>query len=215
MDCPSISFLFACLSGLLEVVGRQGLKVRLFMGRDCSFRFALRFLFPLVHRFVGIAQPLMMFGEGKVRSSELETSLSSSEDCRAFEVTSSSTFYKGWDVCCILRGKDEGRIRCRFQFPSSVRVRILSGDDRACHSYADQVCFYEANFISGFRFSIHPFLRELFSHLSLAFAQLVPNSWGIVICCMVVWMSANDRDTIRMDEFLNLYCLRRFRDLGY
>ena len=215
MDCPSISFLFACLSGLLEVVGRQGPKVRLFMGRDCSFRFALRFLFPLVHRFVGIAQPLMMFGEGKVRSSELETSLSSSEDCRAFEVTSSSTFYKGWDVCCILRGKDEGRIRSRFQFPSSIRVRIPSDDDRAYHSYADEVCLNKANFVNDFRFPIHPFLRELFNHLSLTPTQLVPNSWRIVIFHMVVWMSTNDGNTIRMDEFLHLYHLRRSRDLGY
>ena len=28
-------------------------------------------------------------------------------------------------------------------------------------------------------------------------------------------MSTNDRDTIRMDEFLHFYCLRRSKDLGY
>ena len=94
VDCPSISFLFAHLSGLLEVVGRQGPEVGLFVGRSCSFRFALHFLFPLVHHSVGIARHLMMSGEGEVRFSELETGLSSSEDCRAFEVTSPSTFYK-------------------------------------------------------------------------------------------------------------------------
>ena len=80
-------------------------------------------------------------------------------------------------------------------------VRIPDGDDRACHSYADEVCLYKANFISGLRFPIHPFLREVFNHLLLAPAQLVLNSWRIVICCMVVWMSANDGDTIRIDKF--------------
>ena len=157
----------------------------------------------------------MMSREDKVRSSELETCLSSSEDRRALKVTSPSNFYKAWDVHCVLRGKDKGRIRSRFQFPSSVKVRIPSGDDRACCSYADEVCFYEANFVSDLRFPIHPFIRELFSHLLLAPAQLVPNLWRIVICYMVVWMSVNYEDTIRMDEFLHLHRLRRSRDLGY
>ena len=52
LDCPSISFFFARLSSLLGVVGRQCLEVGLFVGRNCSFRFVLRFLFPLVHHFV-------------------------------------------------------------------------------------------------------------------------------------------------------------------
>ena len=118
------------------------------------------------------------------------------------------------DVCCFLRGKYEGRIRSRFQFPSSDKVRIPSGDNRACYSYANEA-YYQTNFISDLHFPIHPFLGEPFSHLSLAPAQLVSNSWRIVICYMVVWMSVNDEDTIRMDEFLHLYRLRRSRDLGY
>ena len=52
LDCPSISFFFARLSSLLGVVDRQCLKAGLFVGRNCSFRFVLRFLFPLVHHFV-------------------------------------------------------------------------------------------------------------------------------------------------------------------
>ena len=156
-----------------------------------------------------------MSREGEVRSSELETDLSSSEDRKALKVTFLSIPNKAQDVCCVLKGKDEGRIRSRFQFPSSVRVRIPNNDDRACRFYANEMCFYKANFVSGFCFPIHPFLKELFSCLSLALAQLVPNSWRIVICCMVVWMSTNDGDSIRMDELLYLYRLRRFRDLGY
>ena len=36
-----------------------------------------------------------------------------------------------------------------------------------------------------------------------------------MVYCMVIWMSANDRDTIRIDEFLHFYCLRRSNDSGY
>nr|POF23881.1 hypothetical protein CFP56_23701 [Quercus suber] len=48
-----------------------------------------------------------MSREDAVRSSELETGFSSSEDRRALKVTSPSTFYKAWDVRCVLRGKDK------------------------------------------------------------------------------------------------------------
>ena len=86
---------------------------------------------------------------------------------------------------------------------------------RACHSYADEVCFYKADFTSGLCFLFHPFVREIFSYLHLAPTQLVPNSWRILVSCMVVWMSANDGNVIRRDEFLHFYCLRKSKDPGY
>ena len=106
-------------------------------------------------------------------------------------------------------------IRDRFQFSSSTKIRILDGDDRACLSYADEVCFYEVNFVSGLHFPIHPFIRELFFFLQLAPAQLVPNLWRIVAYCMVIWMSTNDEDIISIDEFLHFYCLRKYKDPSY
>ena len=36
-----------------------------------------------------------------------------------------------------------------------------------------------------------------------------------MICCMVIWMSANDRDIIRLYEFLHFYRLQKFKDPGY
>ena len=95
------------------------------------------------------------------------------------------------------------------------RIRIPSDEDRSCRSYADEVCFYKADFASGLRLPIHPFIMELFAYLHLAPAQLVPNSWRIVISCMVVWMSANDGDVIKKDKFLHFYYLRKSKDLGY
>ena len=143
------------------------------------------------------------------------TGLSSSEDHGALEVTSFSTPHKAWGICYSLRGKHEKRIRDRFQFPSSIKIRISNGDDKACHTFADEVCFYEADFVSGCRLLVHPFIRELFSLLQLASARLVPNLWRIVVYCMVVWMSANDGDIIRINEFLHFYHLRRSKVPGY
>ena len=161
---PFCFFLFARLCGLLESIGRKRLGVGLFVGQDCPYRPILPFLFAFIHRS-GVAQTLTMFEE--VRSSELETGLSLSRDRGVLEVSSPSTPYKAWGIRCALKEKDERRIRNRSQFPLSVKVRIPDDDDRACHSYAEEVCFYEADFVNGLRFPIHPFLRELFYHLLL------------------------------------------------
>ena len=96
-----------------------------------------------------------------------------------------------------------------------MKIRIPSDKEKACHSYADEVCFYEADFVSGLRFLVHPFVRELFSYLHFASAQLVPNSWRILISCIVVWMSANNGDVIRRDEFLYFYHLKKSKNPGY
>ena len=104
----------------------------------------------------------------EVRSSERETRLSSSSDHVISEATSPSIPYKDWNILCSLTGKDEQRIRDRFQFLDSIWIRIPSDKERACHSYANKVCFYEANFTSNLRFPVHHFIRELFSYLHLA-----------------------------------------------
>ena len=46
-DFPSVSFFFARLYGLLESVGRKCPRVGSFVGRDCSYKFVLLFLFSL------------------------------------------------------------------------------------------------------------------------------------------------------------------------
>lgn len=184
VDCPLIAFLFARLRCLLKSVEGECLKwASLFVGEGCPYKFVLSSLFPLVSHSARVARSLKM---SKVRSSDLETRLSSSDDRVISEATSPSTPYKAWTSSCSLSRKDKKRNRDRFQFPNSIKIRIPSDEERACHSYADKVCFYEVDFTSGLRFPVHPFVGELFSYLHLAPAQLVPNSWQIIISCMVV-----------------------------
>ena len=84
--------------------------------------------------------------------------LSSFDNCNIPEVTSPSTPCKAWNIQSTLSEKDEKRIRDRFQFLDSVRIRISSDEDRACHLYADEVYFYEANFLVVFVFPFIPLL---------------------------------------------------------
>ena len=160
VDCPSIAFLFTHLGCLLEPVEGKCLKwVSFFVGEDCPYKFVLFSLFPLVSHSTKVARSLKV---SEVRSSDLETRLSSSDDRVISETTSPSTPYKAWTFSCSLAGKVEKQIRDRFQFPDSVKIRIPNDEDRAYHSYAHKVCFYKANFTSGLRFPVHPFVREIF-----------------------------------------------------
>ena len=142
-----------------------------------------------------LGQSLAWFeGETKkmseVRSSELETGLSSSEGPVEGDTTVSvprqvRTFYAlkekcGLDADIVARFKD------RFQFPARVYVRQPGPEDRACHFFPSEVCFYETAFTSGLRLPIHPLVMELLGYFGIAPGQLMPNSWRIVINCMEI-----------------------------
>ena len=91
VDCPSISFLFARLGCLLEIV--EGECVKMVDCPSISFLFSL---FPLVSCSARVARSLKMSRE--VRSSELETGLSSSDNRKMLKVSSPSTSYKAWNI---------------------------------------------------------------------------------------------------------------------
>ena len=56
---------------------------------------------------------------------------------------------------------------------------------------------------------------ELLNHFKIAFVQLVPNSWRIVISCMEIWLATTEGDMIRVDEFIYLYHLKESKEYGY
>ena len=56
---------------------------------------------------------------------------------------------------------------------------------------------------------------ELLNHFKIAFVQLVPNSWRIVISCMELWLATTEGDMIRVDEFIYLYHLKESKEYGY
>ena len=104
VDCSSIAFFFAHLGSLLESVDREHLeRASSFVGEDCSYTFVLSSLFPLVSHFAEVARLLRM---SKVRSSDLEMGLSSSDDRVVSEAISVSTPYKAWNISCSLTRKD-------------------------------------------------------------------------------------------------------------
>jgi len=116
---------------------------------------------------------------------------------------------------CGLDGETLSRFKDRFQFLNRVRVCLPREEERACHFFPREVCFYEAGFLCGFRFPIHPFLIELLGHFGIAPGQLMPNSWRIVVSCMGIWPAATDGDMIKVDKLVYLYRLKESKEHGY
>ena len=103
-DCPSIAFFFAHLCSLLKFVEGEHLEdINSFVRKDCPYTSVLSFLFLLVSHSAKVARLLRMF---EVRSRDLETGLSSSDDRVVLEATSIS-----WNISCSLSEKDEKQIR--------------------------------------------------------------------------------------------------------
>ena len=84
----------------------------------------------------------------EVRSSELETGLSSSSGPEGGDTAISAprvvrAFHSLEEVC----GLDEetvSRFKDRFQFPEHVCVHRPTNEDKACHFFLGEVCFYKA-----------------------------------------------------------------------
>ena len=101
----------------------------------------------------------------KVRSSELETGLSSSNDPEGGDIAVSAPgvvrAFHALEEVCGLHDETVGRFKDRFQFPERVRVCRPTNEDRACHFFPGKICFYKAAFTYGLRLPVHPFIMEL------------------------------------------------------
>ena len=150
----------------------------------------------------------------EVRSSELETRLSSSDDLVKVEEDTTTSgprkvrdFHAFREVCG-LDFDTLSKFRDRFQFSKRVWICLPHGEERACYFLPGEVCFYEASFQCGLRFLVHPFIMELLNHFNIALRKLMPNSRRIVISYMEIWMAVIEGDMITVDEFTYLYCLK-------
>ena len=211
---PSISFLFAHLEGSLGVFPH----LENFVFKGNSLVVTLADLLPLLHQSLEWFNNLVKEQEimSEVRSSELETGLSSSDNLVEEDTTVSiprevRAFYAleevyGLDIDTL------GRFRDRFQFPEWVRVRLPSEEDQACHFFPGEVCFYESAFVCRLRFPVHPFLMELLDRFGIAPRQLMPNSWRILVSCMGIWLATTNEGLFKVDELVYMYRLKEFKE---
>ena len=116
---------------------------------------------------------------------------------------------------CSLSEETLSRFRDRLQFPDETRVRLPRLDEESYAFAHGEEFFYEAAFLCGLRFLVHPFIMELLHYLNIAPRQLMPNSWRIVISCMEIWTIVTNRDMIRLDKFVHLYRLKELKEFRH
>ena len=174
-----------------------------FKGNNLSI--ALANLLPLLRQSIDWFESLVREWKimSKVRSSELETGLSSSSDPMegdtVISIPQEVRAFHALEEECGLDADTLGRFRDRSQFPERVRVCLPNEEDRACHFFPGEVCFYKSAFICGLRLPVHLFLMELLDHFGIAPGQLMPNSWRIVVSCMRIWLVVTDGCMLRVD----------------
>ena len=112
------------------------------------------------------------YRDSDVRSSELETGLSSSGESSdkdfEFVVSKPPSSSKPSYFSCLLELRHLKSIRKRFQFPNGVSIRLPCPNEKACTFAHGKMSFYEATFSCGLRFLVHPFIMQLISDLNVA-----------------------------------------------
>ena len=233
---PSIAFLFARLGALIEssakplgVLSPIGTypPIEGFVLSGGGLGLALGDLYPLLYKsqvwFKSIREVLRREVMGsEVGSGDLERGASSNigEEGTGVDTTTSApssfqpsipTVVRAFHALkekCSLKIEVFSKFKDRFQFLEGTRACLPMKDEKACAFAHGEICFYKAAFSCGLRFLVHPFIMKLLHHLNLALGQLMPNSWKIVISCMVIWTTISDGDMLTVNEFVHLYHLK-------
>ena len=73
----------------------------------------------------------------------------------------------------------------RYRPPPGVRIWSPDFLTRYATFVPGMVCFFEIAFDNGFRFPLHPFIKEVLQHFHICPSQLAPNGWGILVGLLV------------------------------
>ena len=211
--CPLVSFFFALLGDALGVSSDFLPLVFTGVGLSVALGELSQILVQSISWFKGETRRM-----SEVRSSELETGLSSSESPdegdTAVSIPRRVRAFFALEEVCGLDTDTVSRFKDRFQFPKRVHVHRPNEEDRAYHFFPSEVCFYEATFTCGLRLPVHPFIMEVLGHFGIAPEQLMPNSWRIAVNYMEIWLAANG-DMIKVGELVHLYNLKGSKEYGY
>lgn len=108
---------------------------------------------------------------------------------------------------------DLDKLRERYSFPPAVQLRVPGDGETILSVRQGEVAFYEAAFIAGLRFPVHPTIRKILAHYKICPAQLSPNAWRSVVCSLVIWRYYKRH--LSCDEFRCLYFLSPLPDSGW
>ena len=183
-ECPWVSFFLARLGIFFGSTSLSRLIYVLFF----YLRPVLLSLYPLICQSLIKHHSEMTTIEYRVddvRSGKLETrlsfnaeSLSKAVDTTASKLPSFSSLpsLHALSESYSLKERHLNSFRKRFQFPKGTSIRLPRLGEKACNFAHGEVCFYEADFLCGLRFPIHPFIIQLLNEFQIALGQLVPNA---------------------------------------
>ncbi|GFZ14858.1 hypothetical protein Acr_24g0010480 [Actinidia rufa] len=113
----------------------------------------------------------------------------------------------------VMSQADLDNLGTTYSFPQGVRLRIPGDGETILSARQGEVAFYEAAFLAGLRFPIHPTIRDILIHYQICPAQLSPNAWRSVICSLVIWRIFKRH--LSCGEFRCLYSLSPLPDSGW
>ena len=132
------------------------------MGGGNSLSLVLTDLFPFLHESANWFEDLVSDQKAmsEVRSSELKTGLSFSDDPVEEDTTISTSgvvrAFSALDEECGLDAETLSRFKDRFQFPERVRIRLPCKEERTCHFRQERYVFMRLLFKADLDFQSTP-----------------------------------------------------------
>lgn len=113
----------------------------------------------------GLSSSASMVGAEADTVASVPSSIPSSSQPPIFATPQSSHAFK--EECSLKEGTFS-RFKDRFQFLEEARARLPRKGEKSCAFAHGKVCFYQATFLCGLRFPVHPFIMEFLHYLTIA-----------------------------------------------
>ncbi|KAL6977370.1 hypothetical protein U1Q18_026169 [Sarracenia purpurea var. burkii] len=96
--------------------------------------------------------------------------------------------------------------RTKYSVPQTVHLSKPSSKERACSYNPEKMRMYKQVFSVGLRFPFPRFIRELLAFFNLSPAQLLPNTWHIMLGFLELWAETSDgQHHLTVEDFLFCY----------
>ena len=178
-ECPSVSFFFARLGVFMGYSSGRHPQVSLFVSHSTALKPILFSLYPLIrHSLIKhhLDMATIEYREDDVRSSELETRLSSNAEslCKVVDTaaskmpsSSSHPLCMPCSAVCFSKEKQLNGFRKKILISQGHSIRLHCPSEKACSFAHGEVCFYKADFLCGFHFPVHPFIMQLLHNFQI------------------------------------------------
>ncbi|XP_028059423.1 uncharacterized protein LOC114263132 [Camellia sinensis] len=97
------------------------------------------------------------------------------------------------------------KVRRKYQIPAEIELKLPTSKERASNARPMEFTLYEEALRGGLRLSLLQIVVDVLKQLEVAPGQLMPNTWKILLACVISWSQAAGGAAMTVEEIFSCY----------